>query len=363
MIFSKMDETVNLLLPFFVAVFIVSLIFTFGGSLGHLLETDHLLDWIFFFSSIFFLGVIHNVFTLFLIFYLPEIRGMTEGKMRAEGPMFIYQILGIFFASMPIFYFGFLTAPPIAQKLVGTGFAVLAYHHSLKQIYGLSLMYDRGLKKTYQRTERNLYRAQVFVLAVSLLLLIFVPKVCSTAFVRLAFAGALLFCPLAIIWISLQQPQARRSNRTLYLSRLVVLPLAVVWPIMAMGGAYTHGIEYLFVVRHMSRVSKFKMNLAASVFLVLSSLLVAALILPNPIRGLRWVVTANKNWSKVILDVLASLSLSITILHYYLDRVYFRMTDPFVRSHVGPLLEPAHGYSCKIESRSKDFQRPEKVAQ
>jgi hypothetical protein len=319
-------------LPFVIAAGILLLNQRMGASIGHFR------GWLRFISGTLFLNVVHNAFSLFLVLFVPELRELTALKANQEGPLFLGRFAALFLASF-LFYFVALSASSnFVQALSLGGFLALNIHHGQKQTYGISLMYDKGQPSAPYGLEKNLHRAQVIFLVLGVMILRYAPWVNESGLGR-AFLGAMfLLCPLSLMAISMRRPDAGRSNRTIYLSRLLIQALQVFSPWMAFVPSFTHGVEYLFVVRHISQRSRFRVSVAACIFLFASSAFLIILYVPNPTHGLHWIVNARTGYPETLLNLMVSVSLAFTLLHYYFDRVYFRMADPLVRNHMAPLL-------------------------
>ena len=145
---------------------------------------------------------------------------------------------------------------------------------------------------------------------------------------------------LFIVGNSLTYPQAERTNKTLFLSRLlfyIILPLSV----MADSALRAcHGTEYFCVTGSVSRNSSMTTAVRRN-FIAVSVLLCglgAIFLLCRQADGL--VGFWYDSYAEVppAIKVLSFVSIVLTYTHYYLDRRLFRFRNAANREHVLPLL-------------------------
>ena len=221
------------------------------------------------------------------------------------------------------------------------------FHHGVKQIAGISVIYNQKIKKTVEddkallvklsgceRVEKTLFLLFLVSLSSTLVTNILLPE---SSWLNRALPSLGSFFILGILGNSLRFPHVHQSNKTYFLTRLLFYPLAQFTIFATFFIAATHGTEYLAIYLKMYKNSKVSGGHALRWILIFSALVVL-LFVTSPFQGLNWWVAPYFSTQKWILNGMATLSISITFMHYYLDRQLYRMSDPLIRDNIGPLL-------------------------
>jgi hypothetical protein len=132
------------------------------------------------------------------------------------------------------------------------------------------------------------------------------------------------------------------GRQTLFLLRLLYVPLGSFSFVAGLVYRILHGTEYIFIYRRMARVSQLR-NELTSPWILPGALLIFTMagfmwtFSLDAGQGFHWYLSLNNNlplWFKL----LACVTLTRLYMHYYLDRVVFRMRDPDSARYFGPLL-------------------------
>lgn len=244
--------------------------------------------------------------------------------------------------------------PIIAFIFVG----VIPYHHMIMQNFGLSMLYNAQLAKKVQMTEteqaavkkcsaRERVGFRWFMIFFFAFLLF---RMCGFTFglgplplkVLKVFLYLLVVASVAFIVLnSLTYPHATKSNKPLFLSRLL---LYIVLPFNYIADSALracHGTEYLCVTGAVAQNSSMSKAVAKQYFglIILFSLIGIVFLVCRRADGLVSFLF-NGNYDKVPFSVkaLAFVSIVLTYTHYYLDRRLFRFRNKSNRDHVLPLL-------------------------
>jgi hypothetical protein len=275
---------------------------------------------------------------------------MDEGK-TANAKWFLWaQWSGIFI--LILIFFRFLVeidgqADPLRLALWISAFVkFFPIHHGLKQISGISLIYNQKLKlaisddqKTIkfmacERREKNLFFFLILSLVFAPLGSILFPGNLYASSCLPFLGGVFVF---AIIWNSMRYPYVEKSNKTYFLMRLLFYPLSQYTFFGFFFTGATHGTEYLGVYHKMYMSSKVK-GLRSLIALIILTAVVVILLVANPYQGLHWLLVQHFPSQIGVIKWLAAMTVSLTFMHYYLDRCLFKMREPIVRDNIGPLL-------------------------
>lgn len=143
-----------------------------------------------------------------------------------------------------------------------------------------------------------------------------------------------------ILWTNRQLPYDQR-NKLIFLSRLFLFPLSFFSIIAAVGYRAIHGVEYIFVYRKLFANSRGEAPNALwlgglSVLLFVFTSFVA-LFSMNKADGLGMYFAVGDQlpvWFRLVCAVATTRS----YMHFYLDRIMFRMRDQAVSQWIRPLL-------------------------
>jgi hypothetical protein len=320
-LFHSKEEFAGLILPA-VASVLLGVWYIFGNS-----EAPRPGSLIYFLPAV--LGNGHSCFTFLLLASLPEGRRITRSVLL-QGWGKVALVSG--FAAALLAYFVFLKdSDSDAVKVVQAMLVLLFSQHALGQMRGLSLLYNRRLKDTIALSEaetvrfnklERLERKLHFGLLIAWLLVAGAqghwPRVALYILTALLF---LLVC--AILAVSLLYPYARRSNKTFFLLRLFIFPLAAVVPAAGLIAFVVHGFEYNQFVLGIYRGSKTKLRpfAWAGTFTVLLVVFPLMHFLPDYFN----------QPGHPLLATFAVAANAVDYLHYYIDSVIFRFNDPRVR--------------------------------
>lgn len=231
---------------------------------------------------------------------------------------------------------------------------VLAFHHGLRQMSGIAMLYNSRLKRERELSPASLARMngiQKFERLVFYQLTIFfclfrAVDLLTAAHAFLPVARVLAFVPcLLLLGSAVRTWQLfRDTEKLVYFSRLVVIGLIVCGvfsTFLAPCFLAFHAIEYFGVydrIRSRSQATPAERN--RIFWLAVGSV---ALTLPlyfvNHVDGLEFFLGAGSNsiLIPIALKSLASIEGGCDFVHYWLDRQIFRMRIMEVRKHVAPL--------------------------
>jgi len=289
---------------------------------------------------------------------VPELRrwvvDTTGGKpwrfwLEIAGVALITCVLtGIAFFGIPITD---KTLPIIGVVMTG----IIPFHHTIMQVFGLSMLYNARLAKTKSFTEiekqtaracstRERWGFRLFMFFFfSYLSAILASNILDSTSLR-TLRHTLFWLSnasvLFIIFNSLTFPHAIGSNKTVFLARLIYYPLLPFSVFADSAMRACHGTEYFCVTESIAKNSSMSLRVRRHFYTVL--LLFVALgivfLICREVDGLVgfWYGSYDKvPWP---LKVLAFVSIVVTYTHYYLDRRLFRFRNASNREHVLPLL-------------------------
>jgi hypothetical protein len=305
-----------------------------------------------------FLNVTHVALTYIMLFSFPEMRRWIA--RRSAGGSFRFWLKNTLIFSG---FFLFFLIPYLHTSkdwvflifILVTGQA--PFHHAIYQVRGLSACYSQAIAATgLSEAERQRLRASEFMekyffhlfFGVSLILRLYfstqqVPDFFNRSFALINFNLLQIFCLSSLgllfvflIYILRNMPKSAQSNKGLYLLRLLAFPLGQFSALAAWASVLIHGTEYLCLFLKMTGKStsankKTIVRLAVAV-LVLFGLIYASLRV--------WLYSLGPDRSDVplFLALLSTAITALTFLHYYLDRILFRMRDPLTRENIAPLV-------------------------
>ena len=216
--------------------------------------------------------------------------------------------------------------------------AFAASLHGLGQVKGISLMMNRRLtensrtcvlepleKTGFQMMFNFLWMAKIAVVFKAFRLWPMIP------IYETLFLGSLL-AAFVILVVSTMYGHIDGWLKFLFLSRVLLYPLGLVSGAAAIGTMVNHGIEYYLIQKNMlanSRISSTQRRTFVILTVVFSALWVAG-------KFQNYIVVSE--YRGPFLVTLAAFVYIFDYVHYYLDRVMFRMRDPVARSNIAPLL-------------------------
>lgn len=345
-IFAARDEVLNLYWPLVVLLIFISV------SPFNFQKSTNITNFVFAISNIVFLNVVHNVFSIFILTEIPEIKSYIKENLKNKKIHIGYSsalVLAFFLVLnwvFPIFknYGEFGKYLFWAAVLFMQFFAL--YYHTLRQIEGISTIYNQQMKKIWpqnithfdfvQKCEKILFKLLIVLSCIGYALNIFEQK--SHIFAVFLMS---LFVFLGVIAVNLKIPFWNKSNKWIYLLRLVVFPLGIYYPLLGVVIPFFHGVEYLFIVKKIfssSALTTEKIQRRLFVYMLPISLAVAVLSIFRLDRGFGVSFLSDNNLVNTLIVFASSLSLAISFLHFYLDSFIYKMKESGIRNSIGKLL-------------------------
>jgi len=134
--------------------------------------------------------------------------------------------------------------------------------------------------------------------------------------------------PILIILSSMLHPHWRRSNRTLFLLRLMLFPLSFIFPLAGFAAVFVHGLEYeQFMYTVSKRAQEAPSRLVVGFIAIMLLVALPLIHLPHLVPQL------SASW----IFVFAALALTVDHLHYYMDSVMFRFSDAVIHRNLAPV--------------------------
>jgi len=309
-------------------------------------------------GDLFLLNVVHNFFSLYIIWRSPEVRrAIAESHGGQARPAHLKGIL-IFVGIALTSAFGFFSASePLAYAWAGFVFRSLAAHHAIVQGFGLSLLYNRALRQSTSLTaEQDLAlqnselweRRWMWVATVGIFLSNFYSfrelEFAASFYLRVAETGRALIAIAVIgtLWCCIRHPGLRSSNKFVFNLRKIFF---VIEPGNLLYLAFVravHGFEYLAVTQQIHKQSQTDRKSSVSAWVWIGGSLITAILLLS-----RILVVSDSPWGAEfrgpIWIWLSSFSIALTVTHYYYDAIIYRFSQPEVRRHVLPLMLPSRG--------------------
>jgi len=365
-IFEPKTEQLFLLYPLlFLALVPFELIFSDAAAL---IGTNEFLRRVL--VNVLFLDSTHVFLTFFVLMRLPEFKTWSRDKDSKTAAWFYIRLLLIFF--ILLFYFNYPWPEkngPWELELITMIIAFMPIQHSMYQIRGLSLAYNAGARSELFETAKDptevshslnrMKTSERWEKAAFILFFIgiigkrvirkqdnFISRGLNTTelwMLELIFYGFVLAAGLAFLkslWDLGKPGSIGLTGKFIHLSRLIAYPLMSVSLIAANLISIFHGIDYYLVIRKMVKASKTSEEERKINLKVINLTLLITGILFTVLTYWRF-VTFGEPVLPVTLLFLNGLVGAISYLHYYLDRIIFRMRDPEARRLIAPLILPA----------------------
>lgn len=306
--------------------------------------------------NILLLNITHNAFSWMLPMTVPEVREWWRGE-RIFGLSITQMMLVVLVLSTALVF-----ATDIMMSIKGygrAGYVVAALFtfgwnliHLLGQIFGFNVLYDQRLRRLYgefdartlsiHRWQRRIFQwifaIFLFRLVVSLL---FQSRGLFHAYnfwiSLIAFVIVLFLIVLAFL-----ETNGKHSWKPYYLVRL--LPLCFIGfdnPWVLYANFVLHSLEHLSLCGLMVKNSYEKGERRHQRYWSLAILLMLGFVLLALTRhfifgGYLMAIFPDSKWT---LKLIAAISTSLSMTHFFLDRMEFRMKSPLVRKQIAPLLE------------------------
>jgi hypothetical protein len=341
-IFRPLDERINLLIPILILGAILMGLPSPAGWFSNDIKIGYFAEEIL--ADVLLLNVVHNSFTVMMLFSFPELRDWIRRQKGGERG-FLLKGLGVFLGLLLVFWLGIAGHLPYFRELIFPIAMIFPVQHALSQSFGLSLIYNRrsidaghAPKKWMEKSERAL-----------VLILITLMVLTTWSFMKFQLLSwnfavlgqtSLFYVSMGIalllVGLSAVHPKTIRFPKSLFAMRFPVWALSVLFPFALFATRAIHGIEYLFVMRKMSSNSKFHgwksiawLMFFGTLFFALMRSYFFSYVRPNLDRA---------NVIHLAFIALASISIAFSYLHYYLDRQLFLLRRSLNHEVVADLL-------------------------
>lgn len=349
-LFSTPFEALNLAIP------VIGLLYTIydsaSGSAWSSPRDKLLID---FSRNIVFFSATHSLIPIFTAIYSPSFRSLISESTNARPHVFWGKVGGLFCGLFLLSYAGISSKDGELEMFSNGIWGVLIYvfftayylHHVISQVFGFSVLYNKQENNlspgflAMERRERRLFLILTvlvigyFSLARTLVFIGASPEIGRLFEEFFPIVSAALI--LAILINGFSGGASRRSNKWIFLLRLFNFPLSI-FSYTARGMITVfHGVETIclfhkVIKRDGARLRPFGWLLFFALSLVLTWLSLwqftgfdsVAKILPK----------TGELFDKFVLAFL----LSISSVHYYIERVFYRMRNPRVREKILPIL-------------------------
>lgn len=336
-IFDGRYERLNLWLCFFFVPF-VALDLSIG--IGSHPNPDVTLMWFTVYSFLF-LSAIHNGFTFVMLFAFPEFRklgfnrifrGMLPEKATVAILLFAIGAAGslTYYKLLPLSLLKFFW---IADILVNTA-------HPLGQVRGLGYLYNReaeaklGFTDAEKAEVRRLERIDVRLYQATFGLIVFGALSLPFNFSSRWNFLLVLIPTTLLVFNSMRYPKAKQSNRTMFLSRLLLMPFNVMSPTAFMAGKSMHGVEYFFLFEKMFSRSRVYKTVLATIFIGVGCVVFSGFVHMRAVNERLDLVPMGET----AMMFLVPLHCIVVYGHVVLDKFIFRFRDPVVREAILPLV-------------------------
>lgn len=350
-LFSPTFEQINLILPLvFILITAIDLNQNWTWTAQHKLVAN-------FVSSSFFLNNIHAYFTFAFLFFIPEFRHWLDLSTTARRLFWLTPCF-VLMAVCAMFCFVFWTKiPPALSKSIVLISILIPVHHGVQQTRGLSLLYNKKALRPdppsttvaqlnlADRWERRFFTAFLLFYCLYLTDRVLGFSQGFSAGQLLSFTSTSLFfsystCIAILIYKAFKFRAHYGFNKAIFLLRLILFALVPFSFFATFALAAIHGIEYLGVFNLVSQNSQITANQRrrfnwGTLAITLIGLL---LLLPRPRDGIISLFVRPYNQVSPWLQFLAALSLGFTYLHYYFDRIIFKMSREESRQAILPLV-------------------------
>lgn len=332
-LYSKNFEKLHLFAP--IPIFLL-------GSLGYLLAPEPgstLRPWIQLSVAIVFFNTVHVGFTFALLLSLREFRQWI--KQRSNGHT-LRQWLKWLLVFSGLYYFADYSQRNLLvdAKVFFIFFAAVAAHHSLSQMMGISLLYNKLALQSDSTNDRQetiaqatLTEKKLFSIFIAFNMLIYLLRAYDyemPVLVALLVNGFLCY---KIYRIASPHKKLFSSNKKIYLLRIFIVLFYFInlfWTQLII--AAIHGVEYIMLsIKMIWRSTERKFIALAIGVLIAALLIVVDLYTLLPSTGLLHVTEGQ------MIDLVA-LSTALTAIHYYLDGLMFRFSKSPAAQEIQKLL-------------------------
>lgn len=341
-IFKPTAEIINLVTPF---LFIPLLLWEYLNQ--PMLSTGVQTTSRFIAKSIF-LNHLHVYFTLSMLLFLPEMRMWIKKSTTQNSTFYFWKKISF----VCLFFFIIASISDGLWDFNGFFISIAFYfimlysvYHAHWQFYGLARLYDKRVGLfSKQKIERIVLHGIFLLVSVRLLSIFLFTKEFNLSLPPSLDKGLFylsILLTLFLVYTTLRQHQKKPSNKIYYIPRFFIIPLLPDLFFAQIAMAVSHGIEYLFVFMTMTRQSEIKSNVRIKLYtftLVVCTLGLIALSFRRRDGIAQVLANFSFNDMPPVLKILASFSLAITLLHFYLDSKIFNFSTSSSKDVVMPLL-------------------------
>ncbi len=222
----------------------------------------------------------------------------------------------------------------------------LRTHHTAYQAYGILQNYNyknrlRSSLKEFLKSEKRIFNI-FFIFCLANPFIFFARPFFKNThhYFQALGVSALLSCSLAVLIIFRSiKTHGPASNRTLYSLRLLLIPLKYTFLSSAFSSAACHGVEYFWLTRNIEKNCQTrKLEITP---------LARGLILYILIGFLSFMLWDYLNstpqyrayYYAIPVIIFTAFFQIVSIVHFFLDRQFFKFKDPITLKEIGPLLE------------------------
>jgi hypothetical protein len=172
---------------------------------------------------------------------------------------------------------------------------------------------------------------------------IFVPDhfvVPGLGYVKMFGAFVVGASAILVVLNSLRYPKQAESDKTFFLTRVMLFPFKILTPVGGLAIRATHGTEYLMIFRRLVQSSSISVARQKRVYWMTALVsLLYGVVFVSIWPGALFQV-AGRYPGPTLVSVAIFITFVIRFTHYYMDAVVFKMSDPVTRAAVSPLLVP-----------------------
>jgi hypothetical protein len=290
-----------------------------------------------------FLNHIHIAFTFMMLESVPELRAWVKDTYGSRRNFWI--VIGLLFTVLYVamgWLQGILFRDESMEKYL-KGFFFVFYEaagarHLLWQSQGIYLNLYSG---TTDKPEYPELRRFLGLMGAAFLLAVALDSTHRTIVHKPFFylAGVASTLGLVLLYLIYKRHSHNRDHR-IFLGRYFLWPLGGFSELARFGFQAVHGIEYLWVSKHMLKSKGLKLRqtilpgLGGAVLLPVIAAALSIVILRTP--------EIAPDLARTHQDPLLwifNINIALTFTHYYMDYKLFRMKDARTRATVGPMLE------------------------
>ncbi len=318
------------------------------------------LQWYHIIVAVFFLKATHTVFTFTLFATIPEFRALLRDSIKIRAPWIPLSIVLMAIVVYQVTQYGSWQGP-VDTDLITAALQGITLTHAARQTFGLLLLYNRAEERAGQAPadrQEQIARdetAQRWLATILIFILTIEPfsTLGGVAYKKslepvILFIKAILVLSLLIlIW---RGGQWRRSNKALFSLRILALPFAFNSLHLLRASGMIHGVESLYMcLQIVKRSASRNIGLGRRPFwaLMISMIVFGAMILLYFAEGVDPELVAEvsnarpRSENSRVNDLIlmnSCIIFAIGFFHNYVDSIVYRMRDPLVRKHIGPLI-------------------------